>query len=195
MPPDRDRDRGTFLARKALGTAAEQALTGILTAAGAIVTQNQINRDATHYRPGAALAYLSNRTLHLPDLTVNCPPRSGRYHVEVKAKCPLARGGYGWDRHAFARALDYSLTVGEPVYYAVRNLDAAPLPLPGDLDDPAHWRVASVIRLLGSDHKVEGQFRYWALEDFSPLSELIGGTYGSIPIHYMRSPDGPPVIL
>lgn len=191
-------DSTEFVARKAIGTSAETALKDLLTAAGAIVTMNQQNRDAVSATAGAAIAHLADGTQHLPDLTALFPSRhvARRMGMEVKAKSPLRRGGWGWDRHAFDRAFRWSVLTGEPTLYVIRNLDAAPLPAAGELDDADHWSFASVWKLMHSPSRAEsGEFIYWPADDFLPLGVLLENLYDAALVPVVWVTDGPPIIL
>lgn len=191
-------DSPEFIRRKALGTSAETLLRDLLTDNGAMVTCNQVNRDATHAHSGAAIAHVAGGTLHLPDLTAFWPSRrvARDMHFECKAKSPLSQGGFGWDRHAYERACAWAELTGHPVFYAVRDLSAAPLPAPGQLDDPNHWWVASTWKLITAPTKsANGPFLFWSLEDFTPLPALLENLYDAalVPVIWLR--DGPPIVL
>lgn len=85
---------------------------------------------------------------------------------ERKAKHPLTKtGGLGWDKTAFGRACRWAVLTGDPVLpvlYAVRDLDAAPLPAPGQADDPLDWWFTSTRKLLHAPTKVEnGPRSHW----------------------------------
>jgi len=190
-----------FTSRKAIGTAAETALRDMLVSWGALVTCNQHNRDATADRPGAAVAHRQFGTLHLPDLSILWPDRGAlrRYDAEVKTKSPLASGGgWGWDITAFDRAVAWSATSGDPVFYIIRDRSAAPLPPAGVLDDPDHWHTASVWKLLHSPSRSTiGKYHYWPKEEFVPLLILLDGTViSTATVPHVRMDGGqPPLVL
>jgi hypothetical protein len=167
-----------FHARKRLGTDAETALRRLFTAHGALVECHQQNADALG-GIGAAVAHGAAAQHQVPDLTVTWPKRwkLRSYRVEVKAKSPLRSGaGWGWDVRAFNRALAWSEMTGDPVFYAVRDLSAAPLPAHG-LDDPDHWSVASTWKLAhaSADRTSDDRYHYWPAATFLPLAVLLDG--------------------
>jgi hypothetical protein len=190
-----------FITRKQLGTAAEVALRDLVTLAGGIAAANQINHDTTRMTAGAAVAHIAaGRTMHLPDLTVLWPRHPiRRFGLEAKAKSPLARGGWGWDISAFGRALRWSEMTNDPVFYCIRDLSAAPLPLAGEMDNPDHWHIASVWKLMHSPSRTDdGKYLYWPGEDFTPLIVLLAGaadiSTATVPCIHLG--DGrPPIIL
>lgn len=189
-----------FTRRKAIGTRAELHLRDLLTAYGAVAICNQHNHDATADHPGAAVAHATGGTLHLPDLSVIWPLRGTlrRYGVEVKAKSPLASGGWGWDVRAFDRAVAWSATSGDAVFYVIRDQSSAPMPPAGVLDDPEHWHAASVWKLLHSPTRsTVGQYHYWAKDEFIPLVVLLDGTCISAATVPFIPMDGgrPPLLL
>lgn len=166
-----------FAARKATGTAAEVALRDLFCDAGATVMCHQQNHDVTAGF-GAAVAHGKGGRINLPDLTVFWQQRRALpfYGVEVKAKHPLNRGGWGWDARGFRRALAWASTSAAPVFYAIRDLSAAPLPAPGALDDPDLWHVASVLKLLHAPERHDdGNHHYWPRDAFLPLAVLLDG--------------------
>jgi hypothetical protein len=170
-------DGSDFARRKHIGTSAEMALRDILTSTGALVACNQQNRDAVLTYPGAAVAHLGTDRVHMPDLSVTWAAHSiRRFGVEVKAKSPMGRGGWGWDIHAFDRACRWAEASGDPVFYAVRDLSAAPLPPAGCMDDVEHWHVASTWKLLHSSSLyTDDQYHYWPADTFMPLAVLLHG--------------------
>lgn len=192
-------DMVEFAARKAIGTIAEMALRDLLIASGAIVTCNQINRDAVQDHAGAAIAHVADRTHHLPDLTAFWPDRpvAPTLHFEAKAKSPLGKtGGFGWDKTAFDRACRWAAMTRQPVIYAVRDCDAAPLPAPGEADDPHHWWFASTWKLLHAPTRVEnGPCYYWGRDDFLPLPLLLEGQFNAALVPVFWTSNGPPIVL
>lgn len=189
-----------FDERKELGTTAEIALQRLLTNAGAVVLLNQQNRDATNAEPGAAIAHASmGRMHHLPDLSIYWPARNvmPRHGIEAKAKSPLRRGGWGWDRKAFDRAWRWSQISGDPVVYAIRNLSDAPLPPLDELDDPDLWWIASVWKLHHSPQRSsDDHHHYWPSDDFVPLRLLLDGHHlAAATVPYVPMTGGPPMML
>jgi len=190
----------TFATRKAMGDIAEHHLRDLLTQRGAIVEMHQRNRDAAG--GGAAVAHLGAGTIHLPDISVTWAQHPvQRFGMECKAKHPLARGGFGWDQRAFDRAARWSEMSGLPVFLAVRDLTAAPLPRIGAADENEiyHWHVASVWKLLHSPNRYsDHHHHYWTGDDFVPLFVLLDGaadiTAAMVPC-VPAGPGQPPLVL
>ncbi|MFC7739274.1 hypothetical protein ACFQX4_26730 [Roseomonas sp. GCM10028921] len=163
------------------------------------MTTNQINHDATHDAPGAAVAHAAGRTHHLPDLSVEWPDRVvlRRHGIEVKAKSPLASGAWGWDRRAFGRASEYAAAFRTPVLYVIRDLSDAPLPPVHELDHPDHYWFATTWKLLHSPNRSsDAHHHYWLAEDFAPLALLLDGTHlAAATVPYVPMRDGPPMLL
>jgi hypothetical protein len=167
----------------------------LLTGSGAIVTAHQQNHDATRPWSGAAVAYGTNRTYHIPDLEAVWPERpQSRCFLEAKAKSPLQLGGgWGWDKLAFKRAWRWAqMNGGAPVFYAIRDISRVPLPPAcGDedfRDDPDLWSIASVLKLgLSPVRTADDAFYFWPRSDFLPLQHLLDGAFAVQSVPYIAS--------
>lgn len=185
---------GDFHARKAVGTSAELCLRDLLTDRGALVTCNRQNRDKTHVHPGVAIARHAGTSINMPDVTAYwsshlCPVT----HFEVKAQQSDAGGVWEWDQPVYARAIRRSRLTGQPTYFAVRDLSAGPLPPAGELDDPHHWWIASITKLILTPERssgANGRFWLWPVEVFLPLSLLLHGEFAVQPITFIPQANG-----